>query len=159
MEPQSWDALCIVSYYAVGAPEYCAKINFVPSDGIFNLGKCEMNWTVRINLTGKRMDLVERCGRGENTDVGERAHKQPMRTEGQRRRTNEQERWGSGVWVFRGWQPGPFVLSILNLYCDIVQQPFAQVAQVKIPATQFIERWIHEQSYLEHLLQNEIHGF
>lgn len=25
-----------------GGPEYCAKINFVPSDGIFNLGECEM---------------------------------------------------------------------------------------------------------------------
>lgn len=54
MESQSRDALCIVSHYVAGGPEYCAKINFVPSDGIFNLGKCEM-----LILAGRRVDIVE----------------------------------------------------------------------------------------------------
>ena len=55
MESQSRDALGIVSYYVAGGPEYCAKINFVPSDGIFNLGECEM-----LILAGRRVDIVER---------------------------------------------------------------------------------------------------
>ncbi len=54
MESQSRDALGIVSYYVAGGPEYCAKINFVPSDGIFNLGECEM-----LILAGRRVDIVE----------------------------------------------------------------------------------------------------
>lgn len=54
MESQSRDALSIVSYYVAGGPEYCAKINFVPSDGIFNLGECEM-----LILAGRRVDIVE----------------------------------------------------------------------------------------------------
>lgn len=54
MESQSRDALCIVSHYVAGGPEYCAKINFVPSDGIFNLGECEM-----LILAGRGMDIVE----------------------------------------------------------------------------------------------------
>lgn len=37
-----------------GGPEYCAKINFVPSDGIFNLGECEM-----LILAGRPVDIVE----------------------------------------------------------------------------------------------------
>lgn len=54
MESQSRDALGIVSYYVAGGPEYCAKINFVPSDGIFNLGECEM-----LILAGRWVDIVE----------------------------------------------------------------------------------------------------
>lgn len=53
MESQSRDALGIVSYYVAGGPEYCAKINFVPSDGIFNLGECEM-----LILVGRRVDIA-----------------------------------------------------------------------------------------------------
>lgn len=54
MESQSRDALGSVSYYVAGGPEYCAKINFVPSDGIFNLGECKM-----LILTDRRVDIVE----------------------------------------------------------------------------------------------------
>ena len=52
MESQSRDALSIVSYYVAGGPEYCAEINFVPSDGIFNLGECVM-----LILAGRRESL------------------------------------------------------------------------------------------------------
>ena len=55
MESQSRDTLSIVSYYAAGGPEYCVKINFVPSDGIFNLGESNM-----LILAGRRVDIVER---------------------------------------------------------------------------------------------------
>lgn len=54
MESQWRDALGIVSYYVAGGPEYCAKINFVPSDGIFNLGEYEM-----LILAGRRVAIVE----------------------------------------------------------------------------------------------------
>lgn len=53
MESQSRDALCIVFYYVAGGPEYCAKINFVPSDRIFNLGESEM-----LIPAGRRVDIV-----------------------------------------------------------------------------------------------------
>lgn len=42
MESQSTDVLGIVPYYVSGCSEYGAEINFVPSDGFFNFGECEM---------------------------------------------------------------------------------------------------------------------
>lgn len=58
MESQSRDALGIVSYYVAGGPEYCAKINFVPSDGIFNLGECKM-LILAGRQAGRRVDIAE----------------------------------------------------------------------------------------------------
>lgn len=42
MESHSRDASRIVSDYVARGPEYLAKINYVPCDGIFNLGEWEM---------------------------------------------------------------------------------------------------------------------
>lgn len=42
MESHSRDACGIVSYYVACGPEYLAKINYVPCDGIFNLGERKM---------------------------------------------------------------------------------------------------------------------
>lgn len=95
MESQSRDALGIVSYYVAGGPEYCAKINFVPSDGIFNLGECEMLILAGRQAGGHRGTpgfFTGGCGQGENIVDCERALNQPIKMAGQRRRTNEQER-------------------------------------------------------------------
>lgn len=42
MESHSRDASGIVSDYVARGPEYLAKINYAPCDGIFNLGEREM---------------------------------------------------------------------------------------------------------------------
>lgn len=90
MESQSRDALGIVPYYVAGGPEYCAKINFVPSDGIFNLGECEM-----LILAGRRMDIVKSlffttgCGLGTNIVDYENAFNQSVKMTDQRRWTDE----------------------------------------------------------------------
>lgn len=97
MESQSRDALGIVSYYVAGGPEYCAKINFVPSDGIFNLGECEMlilagGWTLWNAWPFFYFFLNGECGQGTNIVDCERALNQPIKMAGQRRWTDEQER-------------------------------------------------------------------
>lgn len=92
MESQSRDALGIVSYYVAGGPEYCAKINLVSSDGIFNLGESKM-----LILARRRVDIVAffftgECGQGANIVDCERALNQPIKMAGWRRWTNQQER-------------------------------------------------------------------
>jgi len=86
MESQSRDAFSVVSYYLAGGPEYCTKINLVPSDGIFNLWECGI-----LILAGKQMDNVE-YGQATNTDDCKSTCNQPIKMAGPWHWTDEQER-------------------------------------------------------------------